>query len=64
MATITLKIDNMHCQACVNHVKRALEHVADLRIKDVQIGSASVETHDADAAITAVTHAGYPASRA
>ncbi|MBL8236400.1 MAG: heavy-metal-associated domain-containing protein [Bryobacterales bacterium] len=64
MAAITLKIDNMHCQACVNHVKRALEHVAGLRIKYVQIGSASVETHDADAAIAAVTRAGYPAARA
>ena len=64
MATITLKIDNMHCQACVNHVRRALERVEGLRIKDVAIGSASVETHDISAALAAVTKAGYPASRA
>jgi copper chaperone CopZ len=64
MATIHIKIDNMHCQACVSHVKRALERVDGLRIKEVLIGSASVETHDIDAALAAVTKAGYPATRA
>lgn len=64
MTTIHIKIDNMHCQSCVNHVKRALERVDGLRIKDVQVGSASIETHDIDAALAAVTKAGYPATRA
>jgi copper chaperone CopZ len=62
MNAITLKIDNMHCHACVNHVRRALEQIEGLRIKDVQVGSASVETTDPDAAIAAITQAGYPAT--
>lgn len=64
MATISLKIEGMHCQACVTRVKRALERVEDLKIHDVQVGSASVEAMDVDAAIAAVRKAGYPASRA
>ena len=64
MATIHLKIEGMHCEACVNHVKRALERVEDTKIKEVHIGSAAIETLNVDAALAAVTKAGYPAIRA
>jgi copper chaperone CopZ len=63
MATAKLKIEGMHCQACVNRVKRALEQVDGLRIQEIQIGSASIQADDIDAAITSVTKAGYPAAR-
>ena len=63
MFIVSLKIQDMHCQACVTRVKRALERVEGLRIKDVQVGSASVETHDVDAAIAAIAKVGYPAAR-
>ena len=63
MSTINLKIEGMHCEACVNRVKRALERVEDTKIKEVQIGSASIETLNLEAAIAAVTKAGYPAHK-
>ncbi|MFN0104509.1 MAG: heavy-metal-associated domain-containing protein [Bryobacteraceae bacterium] len=62
MATISLKIEGMHCQACVARVKRALENVEGLQVNDVQVGSASVETSDPRAAIAAVVKAGYTAT--
>jgi copper chaperone CopZ len=64
MTTIKLNIEGMHCQSCVNRVKRALEQVQDSNVKEVSIGAASIETTDVDAAIAAVTKAGYPATRA
>jgi len=64
MATIKLNIEGMHCQACVNRVRRALEHVDGTDIQEITIGTASVEAPDPEAAIAAVTKAGYPASRA
>ena len=63
MSTINLKIEGMHCEACVNRVKRALERVEDTRIKEVQIGSATIETLNVEAALAAVTKAGYPAHK-
>ena len=63
MATIHLKIEGMHCQACVSHVKRALERVEGIDVKEVQVGSASIDTQDVDAALAALTKAGYPATR-
>jgi copper chaperone len=64
MAVTHLKIEGMHCEACVNRVKRALERIDGIRIKEVAIGAASIEAHDVDAAIAAVKKAGYPAARA
>ena len=64
MATVALKIEGMHCQACVKRVNRALEKLDGAKVLEVQVGSASVETDDPEAAIAAVTAAGYPAARA
>ena len=64
MATVTLKIEGMHCGACVNRVKRALEQVEGANVKEVSIGSASLETANVDAALAAVAKAGYTATQA
>ena len=64
MSAIRLQIEGMHCQSCVARVKRALERVPDVRIHEVQVGSAEIEAIDPAAAIAAVTGAGYPATRA
>jgi copper chaperone CopZ len=64
MHHINIKIEGMHCQACVARVRRALEKLDGLTIHDVSIGSASVEAADPDAALAAVSSAGYPAQRA
>jgi len=62
MATVTLKIEGMHCGACVNRVKRALEQVKDTNVREVSIGSASLDTANVDAALAAVAKAGYTAT--
>jgi copper chaperone CopZ len=63
MTNTNIKIEGMHCQSCVTRVKRALEKVEGLTIHEVQIGSASVDAPDPEAAIAAVTKAGYAAER-
>jgi copper chaperone CopZ len=63
MNTINLTIDGMHCHSCVARVRRALEDVEDIRVKDVQIGSASIEADSPEDAIAAVAQAGYPSRR-
>ena len=42
MKTEKIKIDGMSCQHCVMAVKKELSKL-DLNVKDVQIGSASIE---------------------
>lgn len=64
MNKTNLKIEGMHCQSCVARVRRALEKVEGVTVEDVQIGSARIESADPEAAIAAVTNAGYPAARA
>lgn len=62
MSTITLKIDGMHCGHCVNAVKAALEDVPGVAVKDVKIGTATVDTIEPapmDAIRGAVEDAGY-----
>jgi copper chaperone len=57
----TLKIEGMSCQHCVMHVKTELAKVAT--VKDIQIGSATVEIDpaatSAETLKTAVATAGY-----
>jgi copper chaperone CopZ len=64
MATVSLKIEGMHCQACVTRVRRALEKAENVKVAEVAVGSATIETPDVDAAIAAVGKAGYAAMRA
>ena len=42
---LSLRIDGMHCGACVRRVTGALEKVPGLRVLAVEVGSASV-TYD------------------
>ncbi len=43
MKTALLKIEGMHCQACVRRVTAAIEKVTGLESAKVEIGSANVE---------------------
>ena len=54
-------IDGMHCQACVERVRKALEKVSGARVDDVQVGSAvvSIEPGQESAVLEAVRKAGY-----
>lgn len=62
MSTETkLQITGMHCQACVNRVRMALGKVDGVKVLDVAVGAARIETADPAAAAAAVTAAGYPA---
>jgi len=61
---VTLRIENMHCGACVRRVTQALEKVEGVRVGEVRVGAARVEAPDniQDAALLgAIDKAGYPA---
>jgi copper chaperone len=62
MTTVGLSIDGMSCGHCVAAVKQALESVPDVVVRDVRIGTATVETDDPatiDAIKAAIEDAGY-----
>jgi len=62
MAEVSLRIDGMHCDACVRRVTKALQSVSEARVRAVQIGAAQVELPgDADAGILvdALSKAGF-----
>ena len=64
MRAVTLRIENMHCGACVRRVSQALERVEGVQVGEVRIGGAHVEAPDEiaeSALIGAVEKAGYPA---
>ena len=58
-----LAIEGMHCQACVQRVRKALEKVEGARVQQVDIGSAEVAVDSAREAVVldAVRKAGYEA---
>lgn len=62
----TLRIQNMSCGNCVRHVSRALADIPNLTVKDVQVGSATVEFDPGQLPeahlIAALAEAGYPAA--
>ena len=63
MRETRLKIDNMHCDACVRRVRQALEKVEGVKVGDVRVGGASVEAPDSvpvSVLLSAVEKAGYP----
>ena len=64
MAEITLRIDGMHCGACVRRVSQALASEQGLSVKDVRIGAARIESDReaaASQAVEALAKAGYKA---
>ena len=60
-----VSIEGMHCQACVQRVRKALEKVDGVAVSDVQVGSAQVSADPAReaAVLEAVRKAGYEPSR-
>ncbi len=64
MSEFTLRIDGMHCGACVRRVGQALAGDG-FTVKEVRVGAARIESDQApppvDRAIAAVEKAGYHA---
>ncbi|MGA2249692.1 heavy-metal-associated domain-containing protein [Terracidiphilus sp.] len=64
MAEIILRIDGMHCGACVKRVSQALGAAPGLAVKEVRIGAARIESDQQSAAgqaVEALAKAGYRA---
>jgi copper chaperone len=64
MREVTLRIENMHCGACVRRVSQALEKVQGVQVSEVRVGAARLQATDdvpEGAFISAVEKAGYPA---
>ncbi|HKD76409.1 MAG TPA: heavy-metal-associated domain-containing protein [Ktedonobacterales bacterium] len=65
MSSVTLRIDGMHCGACVRRVTQALQQVEGTEVKEVRVGAARVEVEDSAAAesalIASLAKAGYAA---
>ncbi len=58
----TLRIENMHCGACVSRVTKALNAIPETKVDTVQVGAARIETTAAPAVVLdALQKAGYPA---
>jgi copper chaperone len=58
----TLRIDNMHCGACVRRVTMALNKLPGTDVSEVKIGAARFETKATpDEVLAALGKAGYPA---
>lgn len=65
MRDTKLRIENMHCDACVRRVRQALEKVEGVQVGDVHVGGARVEapeTVPVSTLVSAVEKAGYPAT--
>lgn len=64
MAEFTLRIDGMHCGACVRRVSQALASEG-LNVKEVRVGAARVESDQdpipVDRALAVIQKAGYSA---
>ena len=65
MAEITLRIDGMHCGACVRRVSQALASTQGIAVDEVRVGAARFNASDepaaVHAAIAALAKAGYAA---
>jgi copper chaperone CopZ len=65
MAEFILRIDGMHCGSCVRRVTQALHSTEGVRVEEVRIGAARLQSladnPPVDAAIAALAKAGYTA---
>lgn len=64
MREVTMRIENMHCGACVRRVTQALEKVAGVHVGEVRVGGARLQAQEdvpESALVSAVEKAGYPA---
>ncbi len=63
MERVSIKIEGMSCQHCVNRVKKALDAIAGVSRADVSIGVAEVEFDNSKTSIqevvSAIQNAGY-----
>lgn len=66
MAEFTLRIEGMHCGACVRRVTQALASVAGVTVGEVNIGAAhlasAIDPAPVDLAVAALANAGFAAS--
>lgn len=65
MREVTLRIENMHCGACVKRVSSALEKIPGLQVGEVRVGAARVQAPEnvpEGTIVSAVEKAGYPAA--
>lgn len=61
MATLTLRIDNMHCGSCIRRVTQTLNSLPDTQAEEVRVGSARIVSAAAPEKIQqALAAAGYP----
>ncbi len=68
MSQVTITVNNMSCSHCSGMVKKTLENIAGISDVAVDLSGKKASfsvTEDSlvDKAVTAVTDAGYPASR-
>ncbi|HEY9127141.1 MAG TPA: heavy metal transport/detoxification protein [Acidobacteriaceae bacterium] len=66
MSEVVLKIDGMHCGACIRRVTQALNSAGHFQVKEVRLGAARIQAPEpvadyAGAAIAALNKAGYKA---
>ncbi len=65
MPEFTLRVEGMHCGACVRRVSQALAGTDGLRVKEVRVGAARIASDQdpppIDRALAALAKAGYPA---
>ena len=61
MSEVTLRIDGMHCGACVRRVTQALERSPGTEVLEVRIGAARLKTDDPGSAVASLAKAGYAA---
>lgn len=65
MSEFTLRIEGMHCGACVRRVSQALASTPGLTVEEVRVGVARLRSEQdlapADSAIAAIARAGYKA---
>ena len=61
MATLTLRIDHMHCGSCIRRVTQALNTLPGTHADEVRVGSARVRTSASPESIQqSLAAAGYP----
>jgi copper chaperone len=62
MATLNLRIENMHCGSCVRRVTQTINAQPNTHAEEVRVGGARITTDTApDQIQQALTAAGYPA---
>lgn len=62
MPEFTLRIDGMHCGACVRRVTQALSSVEGTVVNQVSVGEARLTSSaPVDLALAALAKAGFPA---